>query len=125
MVLRTWLRNNASEWQRTRSVFQLFYRLLVAVNVIVLVGGTIAHLFGFFRTCRCKLLFATASSIVQLNTDTRENYNNAKKFWLPVGYLAFTFVWIVMTVVLNFRAYINFHLERLFSENGKKHVKNF
>lgn len=124
MILRTWLRNHYADWRRARLFYYLFYRLFVTVNLFVLVGGTISHLAGFFRTCRCKRLFAHASSIVELNTGTRENYNNAKKFWLPVGYLAFTFVWIVMTIVLNLRAYIKFHLRRLFREKNRERVKH-
>ena len=92
MVLRTWLRENRAHWKRSRSFFKLLYYLLVAVNLFVIVGGTISHLVGFFHSCRCKRLFARSSSIVQLNTGTRENFENAKSFWLPVGWVAFTFV---------------------------------
>jgi hypothetical protein len=93
-------------------IVRLSYWLLVWVNAMVLVIGTILHLAGAFRSCRCKKLFVSDSYIVEVNSNTQLAIDNADKFWLPLGYVAFGIIWIVCGAVITVRKYITVHMDK-------------
>lgn len=73
--------------------------------------GTVLHLAGVYRSCRCKRLFARDFDIVELNSNTQLAVDNAEKFWLPIGYMAFGCIWLVCAGVIFASNYITIHLE--------------
>jgi hypothetical protein len=95
-----------------QKIVELSYWLLAWVNAMVLVIGTILHLAGAFRSCRCKKLFVSDSSIVELNSNTQLAIDNADNFWLPLGYIAFSIIWILCGAIIVVRKYITVHMDR-------------
>jgi hypothetical protein len=86
------------------------YWLLVCANAAVITIGTILQLSGVYRSCQCQLLFASDTELVEINRNTSLAVGNAQKYWLPVGYVAFGFVWVVCGLVTAARKYITIHL---------------
>ena len=80
--------------------------------IVVLFIGTVLHLAGVYRSCRCKRLSATDSDLVEVNQNTVLAVMNAKRIWLPVGYVAFTVIWIICAFVIAGRRYITVHIEK-------------
>jgi hypothetical protein len=101
--------NELRQGTKYNKYITLFYRLLLTCNVAVLLIGTLLHLIGTFRSCRCMNLFGRHTALLELNTQTEQAVHNATIYWLPVGYVAFIFIWcvsgsaIVMRQVINFR----------------------
>lgn len=103
-------------WARLGVAVRFVYAFLVLCNACLLVLGTAFNLAGLYRTCRCKLLFASMDALVELNTNTQQCLDNARKFWLPVGYLAFTIIWILCAVAVALRKHMTLHLVSAFEE---------
>ncbi|KAF2184170.1 hypothetical protein K469DRAFT_710073 [Zopfia rhizophila CBS 207.26] len=90
------------------------YGFVAFVNAFVLVGGTTFHLVGLYRSCKCQLLFSTGDSLVLLSAGTQLDIERARTYWISVGYVAFTFAWIVCAVAIGLREYIYAHLKTRF-----------
>lgn len=58
-------------------------------------------------------LFVPKTKLVELNDNTAEAIRNATLYWLPVGYMAFIFVWVVCAAAILERQYIKFHISVL------------
>jgi hypothetical protein len=93
------------------TAFKYSYWILVAANTLLMVIGTTLHFAGVYRNCRCNLLFAPDSHLVEVNSNTALAVNNASHIWLPVGYVAFGVIWIICAIVIAMRAYITTHIE--------------
>ncbi|ERF74888.1 hypothetical protein EPUS_09094 [Endocarpon pusillum Z07020] len=102
------------------------YWVLTTINALVLFIGTILHLAGVFRSCRCKRLFVGGLFQVELNSNTVLAVENAKKIWLPVGYMAFGVIWIVCGLVIAARKWITAHMEKWAVEDrqSKGHTRS-
>jgi hypothetical protein len=48
-----------------------------------------------------------------MSSNTVLDVGNAKKFWLPIGYLDFGFVWIVCVIAVTCRSYIAYSINLL------------
>ncbi|KIW31332.1 uncharacterized protein PV07_02989 [Cladophialophora immunda] len=104
--------NNEREgYKYLKKGLKTIYWLLACANAAVLTIGTILQLAGVYRSCRCQLLFAPDSALVEVNRNTPLAVDNAKRYWLQIGYLAFGIVWVVCGVVTAARAYISARLE--------------
>jgi hypothetical protein len=80
--------------------------------IFVLSIGTVLHLAGVYRSCRCNLLFAADSDLVEVNQNTVLAVSNAKRIWLPVGYVAFTVIWVICGLAIAGRRYITARIEK-------------
>jgi hypothetical protein len=80
--------------------------------IFVLFIGTVLHLAGVYRSCRCNLLFAADSDLVEVNQNTVLAVSNAKRIWLPVGYVAFTVIWVICGLAIAGRRYITARIEK-------------
>lgn len=96
------------------AVLRYLYGGLALFNAFVMVGGTTFHLVGLYRSCRCQLLFGRADALVLLSTGTALDMDRAKKYWISVGYVAFTFAWMVCSVAIAAREFIVLHLSNHF-----------
>jgi hypothetical protein len=101
------------KYQKYQTILTFTYGFLVICNLIVLLLGTAFYLIGFFRSCWCMNLFVPKSKLVELNANTAEAVRNANLYWLPTGYVAFIFVWIVCATAIFEREYINFQVDVL------------
>jgi len=97
--------------RRVRTAVTVAYWFLTSLNAIVIFIGTVLHLVGVYRSCRCKLLFAADDRLVELNSNTQLAVDNADKFWLAVGYVAFGCMWFLCGVVIAVRKYITVHMD--------------
>jgi hypothetical protein len=86
------------------------YRFFVICNAAILLIGTLLHLIGIYRCCWCMNIFVHKSRILELNTMTVEAILNATLYWLPVGYVAFIFIWLVSASAIVMREVINFRV---------------
>jgi hypothetical protein len=93
--------------KKYQTILTFTYNFLVICNIIILLLGTAFYLFGVFRSCWCMNLFVPKSRLIELNGNTAEAVKNANLYWLPVGYVAFVFVWIVCATAIFEREYIN------------------
>ncbi|KAL2072194.1 hypothetical protein VTL71DRAFT_11537 [Oculimacula yallundae] len=101
--------NPQNHW--TSFVFaRAIYMFGICVNCFILVGGTLFHLIGLYRNCLCSVLGAKANFLLQMSASTALAVGNAKKYWLPIGYVDFGFVWIICCVAVACRAYIHYHI---------------
>ena len=66
-------------------------------------------------SCVC-LNFGPASSVIELATGTILSIENARKTWVPVGSVAYNFVWITCTIEVGFRTYVNSHIQGFLDE---------
>lgn len=87
------------------------YWFIVIINCAVLVIGTILHLAGVYRSCWCSRLFASDDTLIEFQRNTELARKNAKRFWLVIGYFAFSLVWIVCSVCVAARKYIIWKIE--------------
>jgi len=89
MMLRDWAAQTyRPKTQRVRFLKSI-YVFLVALNAFVLVFSTIAQLVGLFRSCFCQH-FGPLSSVLELSTGNAQSIDNARKTWIPVGFVAYT-----------------------------------
>ncbi|OCK73698.1 hypothetical protein K432DRAFT_472640 [Lepidopterella palustris CBS 459.81] len=88
------------------TAFRILYAFLAFANALVLVGGTIFHLVGLFRSCRCQLLFGDREALVLLSAGTALDVERARTYWISVGYVAFTFAWMICAVAVAGREFI-------------------
>ncbi|OAP54246.1 hypothetical protein AYL99_11347 [Fonsecaea erecta] len=102
------LRNKGNKYMK--AALKTTYWLFVCANAAVLTIGTVLQLAGVYRSCQCQLLFASESDLIEVNRNTPLAVENAKKYWLPVGYVAFGLVWVVCGLVTAARAYITVHI---------------
>lgn len=120
LVLRHWVRSKVlrgsqvkkpshSAWKIIDDILRGIYAVLVSLNAFVLFGSTLFHLIGLFRSCRCQALFGSSSAILELNFFTQQAIDNATRFWLPVGYVCFSFVWVICMIAIVLRAYLHYH----------------
>ena len=117
---------------RSQRVFlRALYIFGIGLNVFILIGGTLFHLIGLYRNCRCEVLFVSKDFLLQMSSNTALDVANAKKFWLPVGYMDFGFIWIVCAIALVYRGYINSRLkiflkalDRSWADVGKPEKSN-
>jgi hypothetical protein len=115
-VVRFWneMRDTAErKKERYRCCITWIYRFFVMCNVAILLIGTLLHLIGIFRSCWCMNIFVHKSRILELNTMTAEAIRNATLYWLPVGYVAFIFIWLVSASAIVMREVINFRVSIL------------
>jgi hypothetical protein len=108
----------SAKWVRLGRLLRYLYGLLALFNAFVLAGGTTFHLVGLYRSCRCQLLFGRSSDMILLSTNTQLDLDNASKYWISVGYVAFTVAWMASAVMIGIREYIYTHLgDRKFVPN--------
>jgi hypothetical protein len=100
-----------SDHTRSRHVLRALYIFGICLNVFILIGGTLFNLIGLYRNCRCEVLFVSKDFLLQMSSNTALDVANAKKFWLPVGYMNFGFVWIVCAIAVACRGYIHYSLK--------------
>jgi hypothetical protein len=100
----------------TRVLFRALYIVGIGINNFVLVFGTLFHLIGLYRSCVCAVLGVGGDFLLQISAITALDVASAKKFWLPVGYMDFGFVWIVCCVAVGCRGYIHYHINLFFEE---------
>ncbi|KAG8529120.1 uncharacterized protein KY384_005755 [Bacidia gigantensis] len=116
MVLRTWIASRPTQGRTqkplTAKVLQYVYATTTIVNAFVLVFSTIAQLVGLFRSCLCTH-FGSLSDPIELSTGTELSIHKAKVTWLPVGFVAYTGVWIVCVIAVGFRMFNNYRTEKL------------
>ncbi|MCJ1389316.1 hypothetical protein MMC18_002172 [Xylographa bjoerkii] len=108
-VLDHWVSVRHTGWKKI--VVNALYSSLVYANALVLVVGTAFNLAGVYRSCWCKVLFVPGDFQVDLGFMTQADVDEARSHWLPVGYVAFTFVWMVCMVAIALRAYIMAYIE--------------
>ena len=123
----SWLSAYRSQVDKTddiRSQQQVCLRMLyifgVCVNVFIISAGTTFDLIGLYRTCRCEVLFASNDFLLQMSSNTALDVANAKKFWLPVGYIDFGFIWIVCVIAVTCRTYIAYNTNLLLNKWEKE-----
>ena len=109
---RAQLLRTTETWSQ-RVCLRALYILGICVNVFIISIGTICDLIGLYRTCRCNSLFASDNFLLQMSSNTALDVANAKKFWLPIGYLDFGFVWIVCMIAVSCRTYIAYSINLL------------
>lgn len=97
-----------TKWS-TLSIFS--YYLLVIFNALVMVLGTIFHLAGLYRSCWCSRLFAPDDTLLEMNRNTEQAFSNAKRYWLSIGYVAFSFVWVLCGIMVACRKFITLRME--------------
>jgi hypothetical protein len=97
----------------SQRVLRTLYIFGVCVNVFIILGGTAFNLIGLYRTCRCEVLFASNDFLLQMSSNTALDVANAKKFWLPVGYMDFGFIWIICVIAVTCRSYIVYSINLL------------
>jgi hypothetical protein len=90
------------------------YAFFVFLNALFVVGGTVFHLVGLFRNCRCHRLFASRDALVVLSSNTQLDMDKAKQYWLSVGYVAFTLAWLLSAVGILIREWIYLKLSGRF-----------
>jgi len=108
-VLDHWVSVHHTGWGNI--LVNSIYTSLVYANALVLLVGTAFNLAGVYRSCRCNVLFVPGEFLIDLGFMTQIDINEAKSHWLPVGYVAFTFVWMVCMVAIALRAYIKAYIE--------------
>ncbi|MCJ1291342.1 hypothetical protein MMC34_002885 [Xylographa carneopallida] len=108
-VLDHWVSVHHTGWRKV--LVNSLYTSLVYANALVLLVGTALNLAGVYRSCRCQVLFAPGDFQIDLGFMTQADMDEAKSHWLPVGYVAFTFVWMVCMVAIALRAYIKAYIE--------------
>ncbi|MCJ1396951.1 hypothetical protein MMC11_000143 [Xylographa trunciseda] len=108
-VLDHWASVHHTGWRKT--LVNSLYTFLVYANALVLLIGTAFNLAGVYRSCRCQVLFVPETFAIDLGFTTQTDVDEAKSHWLPVGYVAFTFVWMVCMVAIALRAYIKAYIE--------------
>lgn len=101
-----------SAWKIIDEILKVVYAVLVSLNAFVLFGGTLFHLIGLYRSCRCQALFGSSSTVVELNFFTQQAIDNATRFWLPVGYVCFSLVWVICMTAIILRAYLYYHFHK-------------
>ncbi|OAL34241.1 hypothetical protein AYO20_06496 [Fonsecaea nubica] len=77
-----WMLRNKGNKYATEGL-KMFYWVFVCANAAVLTIGTILQLAGVYRSCRCQLLFASDTDIIEVNRNTHLAVDNAKAYWLP------------------------------------------
>jgi hypothetical protein len=95
----------------------------ISLNTFVLVFGTLFHLIGLYRSCVCAVLGVGGDFMLQISAITALDVANAKKFWLPVGYMDFGFVWIVCCVAVGCRGFIHYHIKWFFEAEDEEKRK--
>jgi len=117
-VFQHWVQVNCKQgWKR--DIVDCLYVSLVYINALILTIGTSLNLAGVYRSCRCQLLFTSTDVTVQLGKMTNADIDEAKEYWIPVGYVAFTFVWLVCTIAIALRSYINAYIEDVGVRKGE------
>jgi hypothetical protein len=115
MMLRDWaVQRYGPKAQRVRFLKSI-YIFLVALNAFVLVFSTIAQLVGLYRSCFCQH-FGPLSSVLELSTGNAQSIDNARKTWIPVGFVAYTGVWLVCGVAIGLRAYVASHIKEFLGD---------
>jgi hypothetical protein len=99
-----------------RVCLRTLYIFGVCVNVFIVSAGTAFEMIGLYRTCRCEVLFASNDFLLQMSSNTALDVANAKKFWLPVGYVDFGFIWIVCVIAVTCRSYIAYGIDPLLNK---------
>ena len=116
MVLRTWVAPRyapkGAPKSLTAKLLQYLYACIVSLNAFVLVFSTIAQLVGLFRSCFCTH-FGPLSDLIELSTGTELSIHKAKVIWLPVGFVAYTGVWIACVIAVGFRMFNSSRIEKL------------
>jgi hypothetical protein len=110
MVLRDWAAQRPKRNPWGVKVLKSIYIFLVALNAFVLVFSTIAQLVGLYRSCFCQH-FGPLSSVLELSTGNARSIDNARKTWIPVGFVAYTGAWLVCGVAIGFRTYVASHIK--------------
>lgn len=104
---------NRMETWSLRVCLRALYAFGVCVNVFIISAGTAFDLIGLYRSCRCEVLFVSNDFLLQMSSNTALDVANAKKFWLPVGYVDFGFVWIVCMIAVTCRSYVAYCISLL------------
>ncbi|PMD32562.1 hypothetical protein L207DRAFT_176249 [Hyaloscypha variabilis F] len=105
---------------KTLVLFRALYIFGLGINNIVLIFGTLFHLIGLYRSCFCAVLGVSGDFLLQISAITALDVANAKKFWLPVGYMDFGFVWLVCCIAVGCRGYIHFYIKLFFEEEAEE-----
>lgn len=100
-----------------RMVLLCIYWVVVVFNAAVLVIGTILHLSGAYRSCWCSNIFTRDDTLLEFQRNTELAYNNAKRYWLVTGYVAFSFVWVVGSVTVAARKFIVWKIEQALDDD--------
>lgn len=116
LVLRTWVERKGAQRNApkpvTAKILRYLYACLASLNAFVLVFSTIAELVGLFRSCFCTH-FGPLSDLVELSTGTELSIHKAAVSWLPVGFVAYTGVWIVCVIAMGFRMFNSSRIQKL------------
>lgn len=107
----------------TKVLLRTVYIMGISLNTFVLVFGTLFHLIGLYRSCVCAVLGVGGDFMLQISAITALDVANAKKFWLPVGYMDFGFVWIVCCVAVGCRGFIHYHIKWFFEAEDEEKRK--
>jgi hypothetical protein len=99
------------------------YASAVAVNAFVLIGGTIFHFSGLYRSYTCSRLFGPGDAIIQLAAHTEAHVRNSQRFWYSTGYVAYCVAWAVCAFAVVLRQYIQEGLRRRFA-TGNESVRS-
>jgi len=110
----THIRSASPAMNALRAFLCFLYGALAFLNAFVLVGGTTFHLVGLYRSCRCQLLFGRSGALVVLSAGTELDVERARTYWILVGYVVFTFAWLVCAVAIAMREFITLHLTNHF-----------
>lgn len=116
MMLRDWVaRKDKPDKTQTEKFLRFIYAFLVGLNAFVLIFSTIAQLVGLHRSCVCNH-FGPLSSLLELSTGSALAIDNAGKTWIPVGFVAYTGVWVVCGVAVSLRYYIASHIKEFLDD---------
>jgi len=94
------------------------YTLAVFVNCFVLLGGTILHFSGVYRSYGCSRIFGQRDNLLQLAPHTQIHVHNARRYWYSTGYMAYCVAWVICAVGVGCRQYFKIRLERRFAPIG-------
>ncbi|KAF2202163.1 hypothetical protein GQ43DRAFT_431009 [Delitschia confertaspora ATCC 74209] len=125
-VVRQWLEKKSTSRRGGQQFLVLFtnvvkvsYGILVIFNALIMILGTIFHLSGVYRSCWCSRLFASDETLLEFNRKTEESINNAKRYWLVTGYIAFSGVWIICGLTVAARKYMVWKIELALLKSAK------
>lgn len=96
------------------------YGLIVSINAFILVGGTIFHFCGLYRSYYCDAIFGPSDAVVQLASHTSLHVHNALAYWYSTGYVAYCVAWIICAIAVVYRKYIQMALHTRFDRNANQ-----
>jgi hypothetical protein len=97
-------------------ISRIIYGILVGINSFILIGGTIFHFIGLYRSNSCSAIFTKPSSaVIQLAKHTQLHLDQARRYWWSTGYVAYCIAWIICAIAIAVRKYIHLALDIRFN----------